>query len=98
MKFELKWMTMGQLAERVGVKVSALSKALSRGRISGTRWKGRVFFDEEQVKFAESVYARSSRLSEEEKAKRQHIREVKERLIKKGVIKDGGKEGRKGKG
>ena len=56
-----KWTTMTELAERVGISISALSKAIKRGRIPATRWRGRVFFSEEQVAYAESLFAHSSR-------------------------------------
>lgn len=57
----VKWMTMKELAGRVGTTIGAISKALRTGKIAGTRWKGRVFFNEEQVEYAERLYARSSR-------------------------------------
>ena len=64
-----KWWTMEGLAERCEVTLSAISKDLKRRRIAGTLWKGRVFFDEHQAKYAEELYARSPRRGSKQKKK-----------------------------
>ena len=57
----MPWLTVKELAKKLGITEYACWKAHMGGRIPGTRWKGRIFFNEEQVSYAEKLYAHSPR-------------------------------------